>query len=81
MLNDGSYHYVSTGDFDMYAKLYPAVDLMQEFNKMVGWIDANPKNKKTKVGVKRFINSWLSRAQDSARKKNNTSGGIDWSAL
>ena len=31
---------------------------------MEGWLDANPGKRKTKVGVKRFVNSWLSRSQD-----------------
>ena len=34
---------------------------------MIGWLDANPKNRKTRLGIRRFINGWLSRAQDSAR--------------
>ena len=31
---------------------------------MLGWCDANPKKLKTKDGVKKFINSWLSKEQD-----------------
>ena len=36
---------------------------------MKGWLNANPKKKKTRSGINRFINNWLSREQD---KGNNT---------
>lgn len=63
-LNDGTEHPVTQADIDKYASLYPAVDVLQELRKMVGWIDASPKNRKTRKGIKRFINGWLSREQD-----------------
>lgn len=63
-LNDGTEHQVTKADYDRYANLYPAVDVMQELRKMAGWLDSNPKNRKTRSGIKRFMNSWLSRAQD-----------------
>lgn len=31
---------------------------------MKGWLDANPTKRKTRRGVKRFVNNWLSRTQD-----------------
>lgn len=39
----------------------------QEFRKMIGWLDTHPKNRKTPRGIGKFVNGWLSRAQDSAR--------------
>ena len=53
-------------DTDMIAwsKAYPAVDVFQELRAMESWLDANPKKRKTPVGVKRFVNSWLARSQD-----------------
>lgn len=47
-------------------QLYPAIDVEQEFRKMCGWLDSNPRNRKTARGIKRFITGWLSRAQDKA---------------
>ena len=47
-------------------QLYPAVDVEQEFRKMYGWLDSNPRNRKTARGIKRFITSWLGRSQDRA---------------
>ena len=46
--------------------LYPAIDVEQEVRKMRGWLDSNPKNRKTQRGIKRFITGWLARAQDRA---------------
>lgn len=63
-LNDGSFHPVTAEDIAKYRSLYPAVDISNEIRKMIGWCDANPKNRKTKSGVKRFINGWLARQQD-----------------
>ena len=47
-------------------KLYPALNIEQQFNEMLAWCISNPKNRKTSGGIKRFINSWLSRSQDRA---------------
>ena len=51
----------------MYQQLYPAIDVMQEIRKIVGWCESNPKNRKTRGGAKKFLNGWLARAQDKAR--------------
>lgn len=69
ILNDGSVYEVAEKEYAYYCSLYPAVDVMQELRKMVGWCDSNPANRKTRRGIKRFINSWLSRAQDRAPQK------------
>ena len=47
-------------------ELYPAVDVEQALRNMRGWLDSNPRNKKTPRGIKRFITSWISREQDEA---------------
>lgn len=55
-----------TLDSDVIAwqRAYPAVNVHQELAAMESWLDANPSRRKTKGGIKRFINSWLSRAQN-----------------
>ena len=68
VLNDGTLYGVPQDDVAKYQQLYPGIDVMQELRKIVGWCDANPKNRKTRTGAKRFVNGWLSRAQDKARK-------------
>ena len=56
-------------------QLYPAIDVEQEFRKMCGWLDSNPRNRKTARGIKRFITGWLSRAQDKAPAYRPQPGG------
>lgn len=63
----GTYHLVFKEDIDHYKELYPAVDVEQEIRAMVGWCEANPSNRKTKGGVKRFIANWLNKSQNQAR--------------
>lgn len=69
ILNDGSRYPVSHEDVRMWAELYPAVDVLGEIRKMVGWCDANPAKRKTTKGVRRFINNWLSKEQDKGGTK------------
>lgn len=59
-------------DIETWKTIYPAVNIEQEIRNMFGWLDSNPKNRKTKSGIRRFINSWLSRSQNTARVDTNT---------
>ena len=68
-LNDGSLFPIFDDDLVKYRKLYQAVDVEQELRKMVGWLDANPTHRKTKTGIKRFVNNWLSKQQDQGGRK------------
>lgn len=65
ILNDGSEWRPDIGLYEEYKKLYPAVDIDEEFRKIRAWCLSNSKKRKTKSGVKRFVNSWLDRAQNS----------------
>lgn len=40
----------------------------RELKKMSAWLEANPKKRKTRTGIRRFINSWLSRLDSSQSK-------------
>ena len=53
---------------------YPAVDIEQELKKMAAWLNANPSRKKTRRGINRFINTWLSREQDKGGRYKNANG-------
>lgn len=64
ILNDKTEYPITQADVEGWKDLYPAVDVMQELRKMKGWADANPQKRKTKAGIKRFINAWLSKEQD-----------------
>ena len=70
ILNDKTLYDVTQSDFKEYEELYPNVDVMQELRKMKGWLNANPTKRKTKRGIKRFINNWLSREQDKPKPNN-----------
>lgn len=67
-LNDGSFFDVDVMDYKTWKNLYPAVNVEQELKKMYGWLDANPSKRKTRRGIKKFINSWLTREQDNGSK-------------
>lgn len=69
-LVDGSDFPIAQETVDELSRLYPAVDVDQQLRNMRGWLLANPKNRKTKAGIMRFVNSWLSREQNQARTQN-----------
>lgn len=49
-----------------WSQAYPALDVPCELLKARAWLHDNPKNRKTKNGMQRFLGSWLNRAQDRA---------------
>lgn len=74
-LVDGTDFEISVETVAELSGLYPAVDVEQQLRNMRGWLLANPKNRKTKAGIMRFVNSWLSREQNSARPAANQKQG------
>lgn len=87
MLNDKSEYPITESDVQAWKDLYPAVDILQELRKMKGWADANPAKRKTKNGIKRFINGWLAKEQDRYRgpsgstQHKSDSGHSSWNGL
>jgi hypothetical protein len=55
-------------------ELYPAVDIRQELRNMCGWLESNPKKRKTPNGIRKFITTWLQRCQDNPRNRQVTHG-------
>jgi uncharacterized protein YdaU (DUF1376 family) len=53
---------------DEWSKAYPAVDVQAELQKMRVWAMSNPNMQKTATGIPRFVNAWLSKAQNEAGK-------------
>ena len=76
-LNDGTVYNVPLGDIETYKSLYPGVNVSQQLRNMIGWSMGNPSRRKTKLGVKRFINSWLMREQDSINAKGGRNGAVN----
>ena len=64
ILNTKEEYPIYQTDINEWQELYPAVDVMQQLRNMKGWCNANPSKRKTKKGIKRFINGWLSKEQD-----------------
>jgi len=62
--SNGTYD-VMQSTVNLWSQAYPNVDIGGELNKVVAWLDTNPK--KTVNGCKKFLNTWLSRAQNSVR--------------
>ena len=79
ILNDKSLFDVSPEDYNRWCELYPAVNVMQELRKMSSWSTDNPKRRKTKSGIRRFINAWLSKEQDKGGQ--HCGGHEKWTGL
>lgn len=67
-LVDKTFYSVPKTKVAKWSEAYPAVDVMSELKKMASWLDANPTRRKTRRGIDRFINAWLSREQDRGYK-------------
>lgn len=81
ILNDGTEWRPDIDLYDEYKKLYPAVDIDEEFRKIRAWCLSNDKKRKTKSGVKRFVNSWLDRAQNSYHPAGSSKGSSYMDAI
>ncbi len=51
-------------DVIAWQRAFPKVNVHQELAAMESWCDANPAKRKTKAGIKRFVNLWLTKAQN-----------------
>ena len=67
-LNDKTEYPVTFEYVDEMQQLYQSVDVKTELRKMRAWCINNPKKRKTKSGIKRFINMWLGNEQDKGRR-------------
>jgi len=63
-LNDGTEYPITKDQIEEFRELYPAVDIEQALRDMRGWCVTNPRKRKTKHGILRFINGWLAKEQD-----------------
>lgn len=64
ILNTGKNWEPEEGDIIQWQRSYQAVNVHKELLAMESWLDANPTRRKTETGIKRFVNSWLARAQN-----------------
>lgn len=63
-LNDGTDHAVSLAEIAEFEMAYPRVDVPGEIRKARAWCVASPAQRKTRRGVGKFLNGWLSRAAE-----------------
>ena len=59
---------VTDADIKGWQRIYPNLDVEQEVGKMLQWLKANPKSRKT--NTHRFVVNWLSKSSDA--KPNQT---------
>lgn len=67
-LVDGSEFPVTEADIVGWRSAYPAVDVAQHLLRMREWCLSNPRKRKTKRGIRRFVTDWLGREQDRGGK-------------
>lgn len=76
-LNDGTEWICSVDEYNEFERLYPSVDIEQSFRDMRAWSLSNPSKKKTRRGVRRFVNNWLSGNQDCGKRKRTGANKTD----
>jgi hypothetical protein len=64
------FYLVTAKEIDYYKSTYQAVNIEQQFREIASWLNANNKNRKTISGMPKFINAWLSKAQNKAPRVN-----------
>jgi hypothetical protein len=73
IITNAKYEYpITQADIDLFEESYPGVNVIAELKRFKAWSYANPKKRKTKAGMMRAINSWLSREQDKAGSPSNS---------
>ncbi len=65
---------VAAKDYVAWAEAYPGINVLAELLKARVWLDANPRNRKTASGMKRFVVSWFSWAQNTSRPSGESNG-------
>lgn len=63
-LADGSDYVVPLASVAEWEQAYPRIDVVAELRKARAWCIANPRQRKTRAGVSKFLNGWLSRASE-----------------
>ena len=63
-LNDKTEYPIPESLVREYEELYPMVNVRRELKQMRAWLLSNPKRRKTRRGILRFVNNWLSKEQD-----------------
>lgn len=69
MLTKTNDYIVTPEELDHWKELYPKVKVEEEMKSMVAWLESNPTRRKEKRYMKRFINSWLNKANKETKSE------------
>lgn len=69
ILNTGEEWRPTEDDYQRFCRLYPNVDVKAAFRSMASWSFGNPKRRKTRNGVLKFVTTWLDKDQNNSRKQ------------
>jgi hypothetical protein len=75
-LKDGNEWTPDEKFLDEMVKAYPKKNIDSEFQSMRAWLISNPAEQKPKAGIKKFVNGWLKRADDSTSEDEYLRGAI-----
>lgn len=73
ILKDNSIYSITESEYNEFAEAYQNVNIMQELKKIRAWCMSNPSKRKTRRGALKFVNNWLSNAQEKIKAYNNVS--------
>ena len=68
ILNDNTEWLPSEDDLEGWLRLYVGVDVIRELARMREWCKSNPTKRKTRKGIRRFVQTWLDREQNRPNK-------------
>jgi len=60
-LKDGSLYTLPDNELEMYKMAYPLLNVDDQMRRLIAWNVSNPSQRKTKRGILKHINGWLSR--------------------
>ena len=67
VLRDNSYFHLREEKIASYQLTYPNINVRSEILKIIQWNEDNPTKRKTRAGLPRHINAWLSGAQGKTK--------------
>ena len=62
ILKDGSYFEIEENDVIAWSRTYKDCNVIHEIRAAAEWCESNPSRRKTRRGIRRFLNAWLSKA-------------------
>lgn len=71
-LNTGEEYPVYENQVKQWEEIYPGINVNDQLRAMKGWCIANPTKRKTRSGINRFINNWLSKEQNKPKTNKET---------